>query len=192
MKERLFNSLNFLTIGTASSVPEGRVFALDEQTAIGVAIMIFNIAILCFILYKLLYKPAKNILKDRTQRIQDRLDELTKREEEADALILEYKEKIAGADRESQQIINKARHEAEDERRRIIAAAEHEAEKIKEDAVAAMDRERQLLHYEVKDHVIELSVLLAEKALKDSASPEKQDEQFEEGLRKLGITPWQE
>lgn len=191
VNERLFNSLSSITVSVAE-LPEGRVFALDGQTAVGVAIMILNIAVICFILYKLLYKPANDILNARSQRIRDRLDELAQREEKTDALISEYKEKIAGADKEYQHIISRARREAEDEKRRIITAAEREAKRIKEDAVLSMERERQRLHYEVKDHVIELSVLLAEKALQDSISPEKQDEQFEEGLRKLGVASWQD
>ena len=191
MKERVLSSSSFLTTAVAE-LPEGRVLAVDGQTFIGVAIQIFNIAVICIILYKLLYKPASDILSARTKRIQDRLDALAQKEEEAQALLLEYKEKLTGADEECQLMISKARHEAEDEARRIIAEAEEEAERIKENAALAMERERQMLHREAKDHVIELSVLLAEKALKDSVSPERQDKKFEESLRELGVASWQD
>lgn len=191
MLERILSP--FILVAKASGeVPAGRVFALDGQTFIGVAIQIINIIIIFAVLYKLLYGPVKDILNKRKERIKKQLDEAQSLEEEAQALINEYKEKLSGVDEERQRIINEAKKDANEEKDRIIAKAEKEAAKIKEDAIKSLETERQLLQRNTKDYVIELSALLSEKTLKDSVNPEIQDEHFEESLKELEVTSWKD
>ena len=191
MRERLLYSSTLLA-AVSNEVPEGRLFALDGQTFIGVAIQIFNVVVLFAILLKLLYRPVKDMLAKRQERIESQFKEAALREQEAQALIAKYEGKLANIDEERQHLINTAKQEAEEERKRIIARAEKEAEKIKRDAGKGLETERLLLQRNAKDYVLELSTLLAEKTLKDSVSRETLDEQFEESLKQLEVASWQD
>jgi len=53
---------------------------------------IVNFFILLFILKKLFYKPVIKAMKDREERIDNIREEATKKREEADELIQQYKQ----------------------------------------------------------------------------------------------------
>ncbi len=186
------NILYFLSYFNKASqeLPEGRVFALDEQTLISVVIQIINIVILFAVLFILLYKPVKNTLAKRTESIEGRFKEAEAREKEAQALIASYEDKLSGIDAERQRLIQAARAEAEEEKRQIVAKGREEVEKLKADAKKSLETERLLLQRNAKDYVLELSALLAESTLKDSVSKEALEDEFEEGLKKLEVTSW--
>ena len=59
----------------AQTVPEGRVFGLDSQTLISIGIQLFNAILLAVVLGYLLYKPVKEFMQNRTNRIQSQLDD---------------------------------------------------------------------------------------------------------------------
>lgn len=187
----LIHSLG-LFANASGSLPEGRVFALDGQTLIGVIIHIANMLVLFFILYKLLYNPVKEILAKRTDLIQGRLKELEIRERKARDLIAEYEAKLLGVENERLEILQAAKEEGREEKKRIITEAEKEAAKIKADVVKSLETEKKLLQRKTKDYVLELSALLAEKTLKDSVDPESLDAQFEESLKALEAASWRD
>jgi F-type H+-transporting ATPase subunit b len=191
MKENLLYSL-LETAEASAQLPPGRVFALDGQTFISVVIQIINIAILFFILYKLLYHPVKDILIKRKERIAEQLSVLETDQKRAQDLIAEYEAKLADVHIERHRLIEEAREEAEEVKIRIIDRAEKEAQKIKENTIKALETERKLLQRNAKDYVVELSTLMAEKTLKDSVTQDAQDGQFEESLKKLEAASWQD
>lgn len=189
MRNTILASSALLT-GSSSALPEGRLFALDFQTLIGIIIQVINIVGLFVILYFILYKPVKNLLAKRTKHFEGMLGEVEERESKADNLIDEYKEKLSGVEDERKRLVAEARAEAEEEKKRIMLKAQNEADKLKEDARQSLETERKLLQRNTKDYVIELSMLLAEKSLKDSVDPEAQEKQFEESLKELEASSW--
>lgn len=189
MREKIFNSLNLLA-GVSTDVPEGRVFGLDGQTSIEIIIAILNILVLFVILYKLLYKPAKNMLAKRQDLIAGQFAEAEAREAQAQALINQYEEKLLEIRREREHALSEARLEAKRERVQIIAMAEREANKIKDDASKVLEVERQLLQRKTKTDLIELSTLLAEKTVKDFVRTKDEEDKFEESIEELKGASW--
>lgn len=174
----------------SAELPDGRVFALDGQTMISVVIQLLNVIVLFVVLSRLLYRPVKGILTKRTERIEGRLNEIELREQKAQALIATYEDNLASLSEERQRLIHEAREEAEEEKKRIIALAREEAEKIKGDAAKILETERLLLQRNARDYVLELSTLLAERALKETVSQETLEEEFEESLKRLEVASW--
>lgn len=181
----------FVLVAHASNeVPDGRVFGLDIQTAIGIAIQIVNIIILFAVIKKLVYKPVLNILKARKEKIAQDFDQAQTREEKAQGLIDQYEEKMAEVEEERKTILAQARQEAQEEKDKIIAKAEAEARKIKDDANKAIETERKLLQRNTRDYVLELSTLLTEQTLKDSVDGKIQADKLEESLDQLEVASW--
>jgi len=82
-------------------------------------------------------------------------------------------ERIAHLGDEIQQLKTAAMKEAEDERARILEAAKQEAEKILEVAYREIEGIKKSARQEVKAHIADLAVRLAEDRLKQSLDPEK-------------------
>ena len=54
----------------AQAMPEGRVFGLDTQTLFSILIQLFNGILLAVVLSVIFYKPIKNFMQNRTNKIQ--------------------------------------------------------------------------------------------------------------------------
>ena len=55
------------TLLSAQAASAGRVFALDSQTLIGIAIQLINAVILAVVLGFMLYNPVKDFMRKRKQ-----------------------------------------------------------------------------------------------------------------------------
>jgi F-type H+-transporting ATPase subunit b len=84
-------------------------------------ITIINIAVLFFILRKILFKPVTKLMEDRAKRVQDSVDQAEKDKTQAQRLLAQYQDKLKNVNAEADQIIKVARKNAETEARQIIA-----------------------------------------------------------------------
>ena len=107
----------------AQNSQEGRVFGLDQQTLISMLIQLLNGVILAVALGFILYKPLKEFMQKRTDRIQGKIDNAEATMAKAKELIAEYNEKLSQIDITSQEVIEEARLKAADESRVIIESA---------------------------------------------------------------------
>ena len=92
--------MNNVIVLLTQSVPEGRVFALDQQTLISTGIQVLNGIILAVALGFILYKPVKKFMQERTDRIQSKIHDSDSTMAKAKELIAEYEYKIKNIDKE--------------------------------------------------------------------------------------------
>lgn len=175
----------------AQAVPEGRVFGLDAQTFNSAVIQLINAVILAAALGFLLYKPLKNFLHKRTERIQSQIDEADADMAEAKRLIAEYEKKLTDIEKERKEILEDARLKAADERKIILEEAGQEADEIRKRASERVLAEQEHIQEETRLYIIEIASLMAEKYITQTIDPKTQDRLFEETLAQMEDVQWQ-
>lgn len=174
----------------SAAVPEGRVFGLDSQTLIQVGIQLINGIILTVALTFILYKPVKEFMGKRQERIQNDIDSANQIRAKSDALIEEYEAKIDSIEQERLDIIEAARQKAEDEGQLVVEKAEARVEEIKKRARENVAEDRKRLHEQVRLDVIDISSLIAEQHVAMSMDDEAQKRFFDWALAQLEEAEW--
>lgn len=174
-----------------SELPEGRVFALDGQTFLQVFAQILNVSLLAFVLAKLLYQPVRKFLAARSERIQNDIEQAAEDRKQAHELRQHYETKIIEAERERDEIIDKARKDASETSRRILADTKREADALKARAAADVQNEWQQAQAELKRVIVEVSAAMTAKFIAASIDEATQDRLFDEAMAELRGARWQ-
>lgn len=180
-----------IILAAAKVVPEGRVFGLDAQALIGVGLQLFNGIILAVALGFILYKPVKAFLDQRSEKIQNRIDDSNATMTKATELINQYDTKLKDVDQERIQILEASRVKANDEMDTILAEARDEANEIKKEAAQRISEDKKRLQEETRLYIVELASLMTEKYLVQNIDQETQNKFFEEALAQLEDAQWQ-
>ena len=144
-----------------------------------------NIVILYIVFRLLLYKPVAKFMKSRQERFAKEREELDAEKAEADAIRAQGDE-----------ILHKARSDAETQVAQIMAQADKDAKSIREEAQkqagviienakqeAQEEKRRQL--EAMHDQVMELSVALASRILEREIKPEDHQKLMEDFLSEV-------
>ena len=168
-----------------------RLFDLDFQLLHDAVITAVAVFVLFLFLSYMLFKPTRELLKKRQERITADLASAKQDKEEADALKTEYEKKIDGAQREAEVIMSEARHKAVRNEEQIIAGAKEEAANIIRQAQNEAKLEKQKAADEVKTQIIDVAALMAGKVVADRIDTSIQDTLIEETLQEVGESTWQ-
>jgi F-type H+-transporting ATPase subunit b len=120
-----------------------------------------------------LRKPLKDFLESRTRSIQEGLANGRLAKEMAANQLSEIESRLAHVDEEIRALKTQALSEAEEERSRILESAKVEARKILELAQREIDGIKKSARLELKSHIAELAVRLAEERLQKSVGSEE-------------------
>ncbi|HHU82607.1 MAG TPA: ATP synthase F0 subunit B [Firmicutes bacterium] len=180
-----------MIVFSAQALPEGRVFGLDTQTLIGIGIQLLNGIILAVALGFILYKPVKEFMQRRTERIRSKINEADAAMAKANELIAEYERKIKEINKERLAILEAANLEVAEERKRILDEARKEADEIRKRALEKIAEDKKHLEKETRLYIIEVASLMAQKYIAQSMDAETQERLFEEALAQLEAAQWQ-
>ena len=175
-----------------AGVPEGRPFGLDSQTIVQIVANLINVSILAFFLARMLYRPVREILRKRTERIQGQLAQAAEDMEKAAELKSRYEQKIGEAQREREEILGEARKLAAEASSRLVAEAKKEAEAIKARAATNVDMEWERAEADMRTAIIEVSAVMAEKFVKLAINKETHDRLFDETMADLEGMTWRD
>ena len=130
-------------------------------------------AIVFFLLARFGFPIITGMVEKRTRRINDSL-EAARVAEEAIAHLTQEKERILEETRQEQ---NRLMKEAAEERERVLEQAQNEAkeeaEKILQAATAKIKEEKEAAMKELRNEVAEISLAIAEKALRNELASDK-------------------
>jgi F-type H+-transporting ATPase subunit b len=142
------------------------------------------------ILFAFMWKWAipriNQILEARRDKIQGDLEKAEKSRKEADQMLSDYREQLAGARDEANRIIEEARRTAESLRRDMTARAEQEYQAIVARAQEDIRTERDRVFESIKAQVGELSVALAGRVVGESLDRERHLRLVDSYIRELG------
>ena len=186
-----FGFLQF-AVETAAELPPGRVFGIDQTTLINIIANLLNVAVLAAFLTYLLYKPVRNILNKRTNKIQGQLIQAEEELEKATELRRSYEHKLEEIEREREEILSEARKIAADSSRRMLAEAKKEADTIKERAAANVEMEWERAENNMRTAIIDVSAVMAEKFVSLAINKETHDKLFKETISDLEGMTWKD
>ena len=168
-----------------------RLFDLDFQLLHDAVITAVAVFVLFLFMSYMLFKPTRDLLRKRQERIQADLDTAKQDKDEALSLKSEYEAKMAGAQKDADTVLAKARQKAVKNEEQIIAQAKDEAAGIIRQAHNEAELEKQKAADEVKQQIIDVASLMAGKVVAAGINTDIQDSLIEETLKEVGESTWQ-
>ena len=166
------------------------LFNLDAQLLFSTALLAAAIFVLFLVASNMLFNPAKKLLKDRQDRIAKDISDAKEDKESAAAIKAEYESKLKNIEKEAEAILSEARQKALKNGDRIIDEAKEEAHRIIKHAQDEAELEKKHAMDDVKQEIIAVAALMAQKVVSASIDTTIQDSLVEETLKEMGDSTW--
>lgn len=167
-----------------------RIIGFDSQLIFDSIITGINVFILFFALSYFLFNPVQKVLKNRSEKIKNEIENAKKQEADAIAFREEYEKKLAETRAEVEKIMDDARRSAKKSAEDIVNAAKNEAAAIVARGNKEIEQEKAKAVDELKTQVINISTLLASKIIKENVNAKTEDKLFDEALNEIGADSW--
>ena len=168
-----------------------RLFNLDFQLLHDSTLLAISVLFLGIILSYLLFNPVRKFMEDRQNRIAEDIASAKTDKEDAEQLKREYEEKLKEVDKEADAILAEARKKALQNETNIINEAKEEAARIIKNAEEQAVLEQKRVQDEVKQQMIAVAALMAQKVVAQNIDTTLQDSLVEETLKEMGGSTWQ-
>lgn len=149
---------------------------------------LFAFGLTLYILWKLAFPKIAEALDKRQRAIEESIDYAEKTKAEADEILAEYRQRLADARQQAEDIIARARKAGEQAEADSLAKAREQREELLEQTKRDIDAETRRAIQEIRREVADLTILAAEKVTRKSLSAEDQQKLVEEALAELDFT----
>ncbi|HEY8911241.1 MAG TPA: F0F1 ATP synthase subunit B [Desulfosporosinus sp.] len=147
---------------------------------------VISFLLLVWLLSAKAWGPLMKMMEERRINIESMLAQAENERQQAEKIKREYQEEMRKARQEAQEVIAKATKVSETMASEILAASHVEAEKIKKSALVDIERERDRAISDVKAQVADLSVLVAEKIIRQKLDMKGQGKLIEQFIQEVG------
>jgi len=168
-----------------------RLIGFDPQLLYEMFWTAINIFILFFGLSYLLFNPVRDMLEKRKQKIAGELADAANDKKSAAEMKAEYEQKLKEVFKEADAILEEARRKGKAKEAEIIQEAKAEAARIVERGNREVELERKKALDDMKQEIVSIASLMAEKVVASSIDMKVQDELIEETLKEMGESTWQ-
>jgi len=175
----LSSGIQFLMAGNLWAAGGGGGFSME------VIWQIIAFALLAFFLAKMLKKPMGAFLVKRRDEIRGSLDQASRKESEARKVFGEWEKKLEAMSQEIRDLHETIRREGEEERRKIVERAKEEGERVRKQAQIIAEHEVKKARTALKKEMVDLSLEMAEKLLKEKIQPQDQEGLVREYIGKM-------
>ncbi len=167
-----------------------RLFTLDAQFLFDAVVLALSMLVLFTALSYLLFNPVRDMLEKRRQRVLD--DQETAKREKAEAIAYkeEYDLKLKQVEKEAEAILSEARKKAKQNEMKIVADAKEEAARIMARANAEIELEKKRALDDMKQEMISIAAMMAEKVVAASIDTNVQESLIDETLKEMGEGTW--
>jgi F-type H+-transporting ATPase subunit b len=173
-------------------MPEGRPFGMDMDTVISAGANLINVCVLAVVLAFLLYRPVRDVLRKRAEKIQGQFAQAEENMAKATDLKLQYEQKMEEILREREEILGEARKLAAETSRRLITDAKKEADALRERTTANVKMEWERAETEMRTVIIDVSAVMAEKFVSLAMNKETHDRLFAKTMADLEGVKWRD
>ena len=149
---------------------------------------VLNVVVLGAIIYKFAKKPLGNALSNSAETAKKLIIDAREAEENLTAELNNMRSKIAGLEKEAEQMVRTARKDAEIEKERIIEEGRQEIERMKRQASFALEQERRKAEADLRHWIAEESIALAEKEMKQEMNQNQQNKLVNKYMDELSRT----
>ena len=168
-----------------------RLFTLDAQFLFDAVVLALSMLVLFTLLSYLLFNPVRDMLEKRKQRVADDVESARREKEEANSYKEEYEKRLREVDKEAESILAEARKKAMKSEAKIVAEAKEEAARIIERANAEIALERTRALDDMKQEMITIASMMAQKVVSSSIDMNVQESLIDETLKEMGERTWQ-
>lgn len=132
------------------------------------------------------WNPIQNMLQKRADKISNDLDSAEGARLKAEKLAKEREDALSNSHVEANQIVNRAKENAEQQRSTIMQKANEDAATLKNNAQQDISRQKQEVLAGVKNDVAKLSIEIAEKIISKELSADDQKVLIDKYIEGLG------
>ena len=168
-----------------------RIFGLDAQTLFDTCIVLAAMLVLFMLLSYLLFNPARDMLNRRKELIASQMRAAEEQKKDADAYKAEYDSKLQNVKSEADELMDKAKGRARKQESEIIGEAKAEADRIVKRAEKEAALEKSKAIDDMKQEIISVASLMAQKVVSGTMDESKQNELLEAALKEMGEDTWQ-
>jgi F-type H+-transporting ATPase subunit b len=170
------------------------VFAAEEEgggsflVSPDVGLMIWTLLVFVismYILSKVAFPRIQAALDKRQQAIEDAIDTAERTRTEADKLLQEYRERLAEARQQADDIVARARKTGENNEAEALAEAKRKREEMMAQTRRDIEQETRRAIQEIRAEVADLTVMATEKVTRKSLDQDDQKRLVEEALSEL-------
>ncbi len=154
----------------------------------GIGLMVWTLVafgILLLLLRKLAFPRIAENLDKRQRAIEDSIDAAERTRTEADRLLAEYRERLADARTQADDIVARARKTGEAQEAESIAEARRKREEMMEQARRDIEQETRRAIQEIRREVADLTVAATEKVTRKTLTDADQKRLVEDALSEL-------
>ena len=171
----------------AEKAPENGSFLVSPSAGLMVwTLVVFGIAL--YILRKAAFPRIAEALDKRQAAIEDAIDTADRTRREADELLAEYRERLAEARHQADEIVSRARRTAEHTEASAEAEGKRKKEELVESAQRDIEAETKRALQQIRAEVADLTVMATEKVTRRSLSDDDQRKLVEEALSELDFS----
>ena len=169
------------------------IFAAEESggsflVTPGIGLMIWTLLVFgisLYVLAKLAFPRIADALDKRQKAIEDSIETSERVKHEAEELLQEYRERLAEARGQADDIVARARKTAEAHENEVLAEAKGKREEMMEQTRRDIEAETRRAIQEIRKEVADLTVAATEKVTRKSLTDEDQKRLVEEALAEL-------
>jgi F-type H+-transporting ATPase subunit b len=148
----------------------------------GLIAQLVNFFILFGLLFLLLYKPVMRMLRERSEKIKDSMEQAEQIKEKMAQTEQQVREQVEAARRDGQSIMAQAGQIGEQLKEAARQEARQEAEVIVARARVEIDRERDAAIDELRRQFTDLAIMAAEKVINETLDKERHRRLIDEVL----------
>ena len=141
--------------------------------------------ILVLVLKRVAWKPILTALDNRAKGIEDSLNRAEQAKEEAQRILEENQATLSKAEEESKKIIDQSRIYADNLKEQMLKESKDQQQKIIEDASAEIERKKNAAFEELKNQIADISIIAAEKIMKENIDAGKNKKIVEKYLTEI-------
>lgn len=145
-----------------------------------------NFLIFAFIIVRYALPPARDFLRSRREEVLATLKEASAKKQQAEALVQDYKRRLARLDQEVRSIQEEFRVEAEREKTKLIGEAQTAAAKIKEDAWFLADQEVKVARQRIREEMSSQAAAMARELVQRHLSSADQTRLVDDFIQSIG------
>lgn len=145
-----------------------------------------NFLIYAFIIVKYAFPLVRNFLRSRREEVISVITLASAKKQQAEAVVREYRTKVAGLEKETEAILASWREEAEREKAKLLSDAQDLAAKIKADARFLADQEVRIARQKIREEMANQAEAMAEELVRRQLTPADQSRLAAEFIEQIG------
>jgi len=146
---------------------------------------VVNFALLVYLIRRMAKTPVQKFLTERSDVIERGIADAAELKRSAEAVFTEYTERMKTLDRELAKLRSDIAQAAERDRVRIVAEAEESVARLKAETNELVSRQAEQLEAQIRREVVAAAADAAERAVRETSTPEDQRRLAEAFVREL-------